>query len=112
MARGCIGPSLAASDQLVGSGLGIFCKRIFVCRAHHCACCHCRERPIGTDEEEEQRRSGIMDGFRYVRSKRPVLSMIMLIALQHDLCIFPHHLRDAAALCSQRPALGPDSSAG
>ena len=38
------------------------------------------KRPVGTAEEEEQRRSGIMEGFRYVRSNRTILSMIALIA--------------------------------
>src|SRR5213082_605332 len=38
------------------------------------------KRPVGTAEEEEQRRSGIMEGFRYVRSDRTILSMIALIA--------------------------------
>jgi MFS family permease len=45
-------------------------------------------RPVGTKEEEEKRRSGIMDGFRYVRSDRTILSMIMLIALT-TIFIFP-----------------------
>src|SRR5947208_4829956 len=39
------------------------------------------KRPIGTPEEEEQRRSGIRDGFRYVCSNRLILSLIAMIAL-------------------------------
>ena len=39
------------------------------------------KRPIGTAEEEAQRRSGFAEGFRYVRSNRIIMSMIMLIAL-------------------------------
>src|SRR5713226_5120156 len=46
------------------------------------------KRPIGTKEEEEQRRSGIMDGFRYVASERTVLAMIALIALT-TVFVFP-----------------------
>src|SRR6266700_1542411 len=46
------------------------------------------KRPIGTAEEEEQRRSGIMEGFRYVGSKRTILSMIALIACT-TIFIFP-----------------------
>src|SRR2546427_2216780 len=46
------------------------------------------KRTIGTAEEEEQRRSGIMEGFRYVRSDRTIISMIMLIAL-NTIFIFP-----------------------
>jgi MFS family permease len=45
-------------------------------------------RMAGSAEEEEQRRSGIMDGFRYVRSHRTILSMIALIALT-TIFVFP-----------------------
>lgn len=45
-------------------------------------------RKQGTKEEEEQRRSGIMDGFRYVKSDRIMLSMIVLVALT-TIFIFP-----------------------
>lgn len=45
-------------------------------------------RPAGTTEEEEQRRSGIMDGFRYVKSDRIMLAMIALIALT-TVFVFP-----------------------
>jgi len=46
------------------------------------------KRIKGTPEEEEQRRSGIMDGFRYVRSDRTILSMIALIACT-TIFVFP-----------------------
>jgi MFS family permease len=46
------------------------------------------KRPIGTAEEEEQRRSGILEGFRYVRSNRIILSLIALIAL-NTIFVFP-----------------------
>src|SRR5438105_12378260 len=46
------------------------------------------KRTIGTAEEEEQRKSGIMDGFRYVRSDQTILSMIALIALT-PIFVFP-----------------------
>src|SRR5213082_3351779 len=36
------------------------------------------KRVKGTPEEEEQRRSGIMEGVRYLRSNRTILSMIAL----------------------------------
>jgi MFS family permease len=39
------------------------------------------QRTAGTVEEEEQRRSGIKEGFKYVASERIILSMICLIAL-------------------------------
>jgi MFS family permease len=46
------------------------------------------KRPLGTAEEEQQRRSGIAEGFRYVRSNRIIMSMIFLIAL-NTIFIFP-----------------------
>jgi MFS family permease len=45
-------------------------------------------RKEGTKEEEEQRRSGIMDGFRYVKSDRIMVSMVALIALT-TIFVFP-----------------------
>jgi MFS family permease len=45
-------------------------------------------RPIGTPEEEEQRGSGIKEGFRYVAKDKPSLAMIALIATT-TVCIFP-----------------------
>jgi MFS family permease len=45
-------------------------------------------RPRGTQEEEDQRKSGIMDGFRYVKSDRIMILMIALIALT-TVFVFP-----------------------
>jgi MFS family permease len=45
-------------------------------------------RAKGTAEEEEQRRSGFMEGLRFVRSDRTILSMIALIALV-TIFVFP-----------------------
>jgi MFS family permease len=45
-------------------------------------------RAKGSVEEEEQRRSGFMEGLRYVRRDRTILSMIMLIALT-TIFVFP-----------------------
>jgi len=42
----------------------------------------------GTAEEEEQRRSGFKEGFRFVRQDRTIISMIMLIALT-TIFVFP-----------------------
>ena len=39
-------------------------------------------------EEEEKRKTGIKDGFRFVANDRPSLAMIILIATQ-SVCIFP-----------------------
>ena len=46
------------------------------------------KRPIGTAEEEEQRRSGIKEGFRYVLSNRIILALIALIAC-NTVFVFP-----------------------
>src|SRR2546430_981302 len=46
------------------------------------------KRPLGTPEEEKQRRSGILEGFRYVRSNRIIVSLITLIAL-NTIFVFP-----------------------
>src|SRR5437667_5186133 len=45
-------------------------------------------RARGTKEEEEQRRSGIMEGLRYVKSDRIILAMIVLVAL-NTVFVFP-----------------------
>src|SRR5205085_10375822 len=45
-------------------------------------------RPMGTPEEEQLRRSGILEGFRYVRSNRIIVSLITLIAL-NTIFVFP-----------------------
>jgi MFS family permease len=45
-------------------------------------------RKAGTKEEEEQRRSGILDGFRYVKSDRIMVLMVALIALT-TIFVFP-----------------------
>ena len=46
------------------------------------------KRPLGTAEEEEQRRSGIKEGFRYVLSNRIILALIALIAC-NTIFVFP-----------------------
>ena len=45
-------------------------------------------RLIGSKEEEEQRASGIKDGFRYVRTDKPSLAMVGMIASM-TIFIFP-----------------------
>jgi len=45
-------------------------------------------RPIGTAEEEEQRKTGFKEGLVYVRNDRTILCMIALIALS-TIFIFP-----------------------
>jgi MFS family permease len=45
-------------------------------------------RPIGSQEEEQQRASGIKDGFRYVRADKPSLAMVGMIASM-TIFVFP-----------------------
>lgn len=45
-------------------------------------------RPQGSKEEEEQRRSSMLDGFRYIRSDRIMMLMVGLIATT-TICVFP-----------------------
>ncbi|HEY1581500.1 MAG TPA: MFS transporter [Chthoniobacterales bacterium] len=45
-------------------------------------------RSLGSKEEEEQRASGIKDGFRYVRADKPSLAMVGMIATM-TVFIFP-----------------------
>jgi MFS family permease len=45
-------------------------------------------RKKASTEEEEKRKTGIRDGFRFVASDKPSLAMIILIATQ-SVCIFP-----------------------
>jgi MFS family permease len=45
-------------------------------------------RKKATAEEEEKRKTGMKDGFRFVTNDRPSLAMIILIATQ-SVCIFP-----------------------
>lgn len=45
-------------------------------------------RPRGTDEEEAMRQTGMKEGFAYVRSDRPTLAMISLLAICST-CISP-----------------------
>jgi MFS family permease len=45
-------------------------------------------RPVESAEDEAKRKSGIKDGFRYVRADRPSLAMVGMIAVM-TICIFP-----------------------
>jgi MFS family permease len=47
-----------------------------------------RPRPPGTEEEEAQRKTGMKDGFDYVRRDKPTLAMISLLATLTT-CISP-----------------------
>jgi len=83
-----IGPSLAGLFVGWWGAASAFFANAFSFLALIIALISLPRRPVGTKEEEEKRRSGIMEGFRYVRSDRTILSMIMLIALT-TIFIFP-----------------------
>ena len=83
-----VGPSLAGLCIAWWGAASAFFANAFSFLALIAALISLPKRPVGTAEEEEQRRSGIMDGFRYVRSNRTILSMIALIACT-TIFVFP-----------------------
>ena len=83
-----VGPSLAGLFVGWWGAASAFFANAFSFLALIVALVSLPKRPIGTKEEEEQRRSGIMEGFRYVASERTVLAMIALVALT-TIFVFP-----------------------
>jgi MFS family permease len=83
-----VGPALAGLFVSWWGAAAAFFANAFSFLALIAALISLPKRPVGTKEEEEQRRSGIMEGFRYVRSDRIILSMIALIAL-NTIFVFP-----------------------
>src|SRR6184192_3007104 len=83
-----IGPSLAGLFVGWWGAASAFFTNAFSFLALIAALISLPKRPLGTAEEEEQRRSGILEGFRYVRSNRIILSLIALIAL-NTIFVFP-----------------------
>jgi MFS family permease len=83
-----IGPSLAGLFVGWWGAASAFFTNAFSFLALIAALISLPKRPVGTAEEEEQRRSGILEGFRYVRSNRIILSLIALIAL-NTIFVFP-----------------------
>jgi MFS family permease len=65
-------------------------------------------RARGTKEEEEQRRSGMMEGLRYVKSDRIILAMIVLVAL-NTVFVFPAISVMLPLYVRNVLQLGPDS---
>ncbi|MFN2475990.1 MAG: MFS transporter [Chthoniobacterales bacterium] len=64
-------------------------------------------RKIGSAQEEEQRRSGLMEGFRYVRKDRTILSLIALIAMT-TVFVYPITSVMLPLYVRQLLALGPE----
>src|SRR5438477_12535566 len=83
-----IGPSLAGLFVGWWGAASAFFANAFSFIALIVALISLPKRQLGTAEEEEQRRSGIAEGFRYVKSDRIIISMIILIAL-NTIFIFP-----------------------
>jgi MFS family permease len=83
-----VGPSLAGLFIGWWGAASAFFANAFSFVALIIALVSLPKRPVGTAEEEEQRRSGFVEGIRYVRSNRIIISMIMLIAL-NTLFVFP-----------------------
>jgi len=83
-----VGPSLAGLFVGWWGAASAFFANAFSFLALIIALISLPPRVKGTAEEEEQRRSGIMEGFRYVRSDRTILSMIALIACT-TIFVFP-----------------------
>jgi MFS family permease len=103
-----IGPSLAGLFVGWWGAASAFFANAFSFLALIIALISLPQRPVGTEEEEEKRRSGIMEGFRYVRSDRTILSMIVLIALT-TIFIFPTISVMLPLYVRNVLQLGPDS---
>ena len=103
-----IGPSLAGLFVGWWGAASAFFANAFSFLALIIALISLPRRPVGTKEEEEKRRSGIMEGFRYVRSDRTILSMIVLIALT-TVFIFPTISVMLPLYVRNVLQLGPDS---
>ncbi len=83
-----IGPSLAGFFVAWWGAASAFFTNAFSFVALIVALISLPKRPTGTAEEEEQRRSGIKEGFRYVLSNRIILALIALIAC-NTVFVFP-----------------------
>ena len=103
-----IGPSLAGLFVGWWGAASAFFANAFSFLALIIALISLPRRSIGTKEEEEKRRSGILEGFRYVRSDRTILSMIVLIALT-TIFIFPTISVMLPLYVRNVLRLGPDS---
>ena len=83
-----IGPSVAGWMVARWGAAAAFFANAFSFIALIIAIISIPPRKQGSKEEEEQRRSGIMEGFRYVKSDRIMVSMVALIALT-TVFVFP-----------------------
>ena len=83
-----LGPAIAGIVVSVWNTATAFFANAFTFIALIIALVSLPPRPVGSQEEEAMRASGIKDGFRYVRADRPSLAMVGMIAVM-TICIFP-----------------------
>ncbi|MEO8438701.1 MAG: MFS transporter [Spartobacteria bacterium] len=83
-----VGPSVAGIVVGIWGAATAFFINAFTFLAFIIALVSLPPRLKGSKEEEEQRASGIKDGFRYVRADRPSLAMVGMIASM-TIFIFP-----------------------
>lgn len=83
-----VGPSVAGVIVGVWGAAMAFFANAFTFFALIIALVSLPPRPVGSEEEEEKRASGIKDGFRYVRADKPSLAMVGMIASM-TIFIFP-----------------------
>lgn len=83
-----VGPSVAGIVVGIWGAATAFFANAFTFIAFIIALVSLPPRPLGSEEEEEKRASGIKDGFRYVRADKPSLAMVGMIASM-TIFIFP-----------------------
>ncbi|MEO5754317.1 MAG: MFS transporter [Chthoniobacterales bacterium] len=83
-----VGPSVAGIVVAVWGAATAFFINAFTFIAFIVALISLPARALGSKEEEEQRASGFKEGFRYVRSDKPSLAMVGMIASM-TIFIFP-----------------------
>ena len=83
-----IGPSVAGWMVATWGAASAFFANAFSFVALIISIVSIPPRKVGTKEEEEQRRSGMLDGFRYIKSDRIMVLMILLIGIT-TIFVFP-----------------------
>ncbi|HXA09946.1 MAG TPA: MFS transporter [Chthoniobacterales bacterium] len=83
-----VGPSVGGVIVAIWGAAMAFFVNAFSFVAFIIALLSLPPRPVGSQEEEAQRASGIKDGFRYIRADKPSLAMVGMIASM-TIFIFP-----------------------
>jgi len=102
-----IGPALAGYVVGIWGPAWAFFANAFSFLALMAALFTIRPRGTSTIEEEQQRRSGMKEGFAYVRSDKPTLAMIALIA-STTVFVFPVMVVMLPLYVKNVLLLGPD----